>query len=364
MITYLKNHATQLVLVALVVAGALFGILPDALANGGLSPEHGLGLAAMAGVIARAPTVAPFPTDPVQTGIAIAYRNEKLIADEVMPIVTVGMQEFRYRKYALKDAFSVPDTKVGRRSRTNSVEFGSTEEVGLTHDHGLQAPIPLADIQNAPPGYNPVSHHTMLLTDLVMLGREKRTADIVFGAANYATANKTTLTSDDRWSQAASTPIADIEEAKDALIMRPNIAVMGRQTWRYLSQHPDILKALNKNDGDTGIARRSEVAALFELDDLYVGEGWLNIAKPGQDADMVRVWGAHCALLHRNRLANTQGGTTYGFTARWGTWFAGNWFDKDQGLRGSQIVRVGESTEQVITAPDLGFLFVNAGDDA
>lgn len=362
--TYLKNHAMPIALVAFVAIAALVGIVPDAIAQGGLSANDFGALTAMAGVVARTPTVAPFPTDPVQTGIAIAYKNERLIADEVMPIVPVGKQEFRYQKFELKDGFTLPDTKVGRRSRTNSVEFGSSEAVGMTEDHALQAPIPINDIENAPPGYNPVNHHTMLLTDLVMLGREKRTADKVFGAANYGVNNKTTLTTTDRWSDPASKPIAAIEEAKDAMIMRPNIAVAGRQTWRYLSQHPDIVKAINKNEGDTGIVTRRAVAALFELDDIYVGEGWLNVANPGQEAQMVRVWGAHFALLHRNRLANTQGGTTYGFTARWGTWFAGNYFDKDQGMRGSQVVRVGESVQEVITAPDLGFLFVNAGDDA
>lgn len=361
--TYLKTHAVQLALVAFVAVAALVGIVPDTIANGGLSVGDFGALTAMAGVVARTPTVAPFPTDPAQTGIAIAYRNEAMIADQVMPLVPVSKQEFRYHKYALKDGFTVPDTKVGRRSRTNSVEFGSTEEVGLTENHALQAPIPIDDIENAPEGHNPVSHHTMLLTDLVLLGREKRTADKVFGAANYGANNKDTLTSGDRWSQSGSKPIKDIEEAKDSMIMRPNIMVLGRQTWRYLSQHPDIVKAINKNEGDTGIVSRRAVAALFEFEELYVGEGWLNIANPGQAANTVRVWGPHAALLHRNRLANNQGGMTYGFTARWGTWFAANYFDKDQGMRGSQVVRVGESVQQVITAPDLGFLFVNAGDD-
>ncbi len=314
--------------------------------------------------IARAPTVAPVPTDPVQTGIAIAYRNEALIADEVMPIVPVGKQEFRYQKYALKDGFTVPDTQVGRRSKTNNVEFGSTEEVGLTEDHALQVPIPVADIENAPPGYSPVNHHTMLVTDLVLLGREKRTADIVFNANNYGADNKVTLSGGDRWSQSGSKPINDIEGWKDAMVMRPNIAVMGRKTWRYLSQHADLVKAIHGNEGDKGIISRRAFADLFELDNIYVGEGWINIAAPGQDPNTVRVWGPHFALLHRNRLANAQGGTTFGFTARWGSWFAANWFDKDQGMRGCQIVRVGESTKPTITANDLGFLAVNAGDDA
>ena len=37
----------------------------------------------------------PFPIDPQLTAIAVMYRNERLIADEVMPRVSVGQREFK-----------------------------------------------------------------------------------------------------------------------------------------------------------------------------------------------------------------------------------------------------------------------------
>lgn len=356
MTRYLKAHLPLLLLAVGLMVCAGLGVAPDAIAGSVSVGDAGL-LTAMA-------VVAPFPTNPEQTGIAIAYKNKRLISDDVMPLVPVKKQEFKHKKYALQDAFTVPDTKVGRRSKTNSVEFGSSEEVDMTEDHGLQTPIPIADLNNQEEGEDIIGHSTMLLTDLVLLGREKRVADKVFGAANYGAGNKRTLAGSDRWSQEDSTPILDITEARDSMVMTPNIGVCGRKTWRHLSQHPHIVKAVNRNSGDSGIAMRRAVADLFELDDIFVGEGWLNLAKPGQNPNVVRVWGPHFALLHRNPLANTKGGVTFGYVARWGTWFAGNYFDRDEGLRGSQIVRVGESVQEVITAPDLGYLLTNAGDDA
>ncbi|MFV9531212.1 hypothetical protein ACNUIM_32135 [Pseudomonas aeruginosa] len=66
---------------------------------------------------------APFPIDPELTAIAIAYRNGRMIADEVLPRVPVGKQEFKYWKYDLAQGFTVPETLVGRKSKPNEVEF-------------------------------------------------------------------------------------------------------------------------------------------------------------------------------------------------------------------------------------------------
>ena len=75
---------------------------------------------------------------------------------------------------------------------------------------------------------------------------------------------------------------------------------------------------------------------------------------------LIRAWGPHAAFIYRDRLADTQNGTTFGFTAQWGGRISGSQFDGDIGLRGGQRVRVGESVKELITAPDLGYFFENA----
>jgi hypothetical protein len=321
----------------------------------------------------RTPTLAPFPTDPVLTGIVIAYKNPAYIADQVLPRVPVGAMEFRYLKYAKGDAFTLPETKVGRRSRPNTTEFGATEEAGFCAGYGLDAEIPRSDVDGAARqraqfggNYDPVNHHTMMNRDLIMLGREKRTADLVFTAGNYPAGNKVTLAGNDRWSinDPASDPIQDIESAKDAMIMTPNIGVIGRKAWRYLKTHPVINKALNRDAGDKGIATRRAVADLFELQDIYIGESFVNTAKRGQAEALARVWGPHMALLYINPNANNEAGITFGFTAQSGGPIAGQWEDKDIGLEGGVRTRTGENVKELISAADCGYLITNCGDDS
>jgi hypothetical protein len=303
---------------------------------------------------------AAFPITPALTAIAVAYRNTRLIADQVLPRVPVGKQEFKYRKFALADGFTVPDTKVGRSSQPNQVEFGFAEVTDATRDYALDDPIPQADVDNAPDGYDPQGRATENLADLIALDREVRTSALVFNEASYAATNKTTLVGADQWSDPTSDPIGAILAAMDKCIMRPNVAVFGRPTFTKLAQHPAIVKAFNGNQGDSGIATRKFIAELFELDEVLVGEGWLNIAKKGQPVNLARVWGAHAAFIYRNQLADTIYGTTFGYTAQFGMRVAGAINDPDLGMRGGQRVRVGESVKELVCASDLGYFFQNA----
>lgn len=304
---------------------------------------------------------APFPIQPFLTAIALAYRNEALIADAVMPRTPVAASDFKYLKHTLADGFTLPDTKVGRKSKVNEVEFSATEVSASTEDYGLEDPIPQADINNAPPNYDPLGRATEGLTDLILLDREKRVADMVFNAANYATANKTTLTGTGQWSDPTSDPLTAILNAMDGMVMRPNVLVVGQAVYTKLRTHAKIVEAYYGTGAKQGLVPGAALASLLEVDEVLVGQSWLNSAKKGQAVTLGRVWGKHAALIRRDTLATTQNGrATFGFTAEFGSRVAGSRTDPDIGLRGGERVRVGESVKEVIVANDLGYLFTNA----
>ena len=303
----------------------------------------------------------PFPIDPYLMAIAIAYRNQRMIADEVLPRVPVGKQEFKYMEHTMADGFTIPDTKVGRRSQPNQVEFSAIERTGSTDDFGLDDPVPQSDIDNAPPNYNPLGRATEGIMNLVELDREVRVAGVVFNANTYAASNKVTLSGTDQFSDYVnSDPLDVIVGAMDGMIMRPNIMTIGRAAFSVLARHPKIVKAVHGNDGDSGIARRRDIAELLELEDILVGEAWVNTARKGQAVALARTWGKHIALTYRDKTASNRNGVTFGLTAQFGGRIAGAIPDKDIGLRGGQRVRAGESVKELICAAPLGYFIQNA----
>lgn len=305
---------------------------------------------------------APFPIDADLTSLSISYRNEQMVADQVLPRVRVGKQEFKYFKSIYADDFTVPDTRVGRKSRPNMVETGGTEVTDSTVDYGLEDAVPLADIQNADSRYNPLARAAVYLTNLLELDREVRVATMVTTLANYPAAQRSTLAGVSQWSDwTNSNPVSAILTAMDGMVMRPNVMVIGQQVATQLIQHPKVVQSVVQTAQGNGVVSLESIRGLFPgIERIVVGQGWVNTAKKGQTASYSRAWGKHCALLRIDSLADPSRGSTFGFTAQWGDRIAGSDFDRDIGLRGGQRVRLGESLKEVITENTLGYFFQNA----
>jgi len=304
----------------------------------------------------------PFPINADYTAIAINYRNRALIADAVLPRVPVGRSEFKYMKYNKDEAFTIPDTKIGRKSVANVVEAGGTEVTDSTVDYALKDVVPLTDIQNAPDGYDPIARATEFTTNLLDLDRETRVAGSVFNASNYGTANKATLGAGTQWNDSAADPIKAMLDAMDGMIMRPNVLIVGASVWTALRVHPKVVAAaygargVGAASSAAGVVARQVLADLLELEDVVVGQSFVNTAKKGQTASYAAAWGKFAALIYRDTLAGTEG-TSFGFTASFMGRETRDWFDPEIGRSGAQVVQVSDSVKEVITAPDLGYLF-------
>lgn len=317
---------------------------------------------------------APFQVQQRLTALTLTYRNQRFIADDVLPRVPVDSQQFKYSKYTLADGFTIPDTRVGRKSKPNEIDWTASELTGATIDYGLDDVIPNADIASANAAQSiqgvrpidPEARSTRLLTDLVATDRENRVATAVFTLGNYPAANRTTLSGTGQWSdQTNSNPLLAIAAALDIPIIRPNNMVLGQAVWTQLRTHPKVTAAVFPGGGNASggatMASLQAVADVLELDNIYVGASWYNSAKPGQTASLARLWGKHCTLYYKAPQVLTTDDVTFGFTPQWGERIAGTvQNDPTIGLRGGTRVRVGESVTEVIAANDVAYFFQNA----
>lgn len=306
----------------------------------------------------------PFPVNPDLTAIAIAYQNKRLIADAVLPRTPVMAKTFKWTEYPKGQMMTVPNTAVGRRGRPNTVEFGATDKEASCQDYGLDDSIPNEDIEQAKnaSNFDPIASATTGLAAIITLDREVRTAALVFDPAIYE--HKAALDANSKWNGDTAggnpvDPIPMIGDALDVPLMRPNIMVIGQAVATKLRQNPNVIKAYNGTLGDTGMVPLQFLADLFELDEILVGQGRVNIAKPGQAVQIAHVWGNHCALIYRNPNARPDKDVTFGVTAQWGDRIAGDFEDRDVGLRGGRRIRVGESVKELIMATDCAYLFTN-----
>lgn len=315
----------------------------------------------------------PFPVDPVLTAISLGYRNDSttLIADIVLPRVPVASEKFSWTRFPIAQAFTFPETHVGRRGRVNRVEFSGKQETSETRDYGLEDGIPQSDIDAANVmrahslgTFNPIDFSAMALTDLILLDREVRAAKVIQDPNNYAADKRVVLSGSDRFSDPSSDLIGTLKAAfNSTLIYRPNTMTMSRLVWTSISSHPQLVNAIRGNVTSKGIITPAEFVQLFAgegLKTLAIGEGFVNMARAGQNALLSRVWGNMISLTHINSMASpVTGGVTFGFTAQYGTRMVWQREDDNVGLSGGQIIRVGEKVRELVVAPDVGFLLQN-----
>jgi hypothetical protein len=303
-----------------------------------------------------------FPINPQRLGLVIAYKNPQAVADDALFRVPVTEEKFNWLKYDLADGLTIPDTKVGRKSEPNQVEYGATVETDSVEDYGLDEVVPLKDINAAQGKFDPLARASERVMKLVTLDREVRVANLMFSLGTYSSSLRTTLSGTTQFSHPSCDPLSLILAAGDLMPMRFNKIVIGRAAYTALRTNPNIVKAYNRNSGDKGVVPKNFIEDLFEIPagNLVVGESFMNSAKPGQAVTRVRVWGPHCALIYEDKTADNSGGVTFGFTAEYGDRVQQEFPEAKKGLRGSVRVRAGESVKEVICANELGYFFQNA----
>lgn len=313
----------------------------------------------------------PFVSNAAMTAVAIGYSNRslRLIADQVLPRVPVPTEDFKWLRYNDDEAFTVPETRVGRKGRLNEVEFTATEQSGSVKTYGLTAAIPNSDLDNAAAQreaglstYDPRLHTAGMLTELIQLDRERRVAAVVQASGNYDAGNVTNLSNAaDRFDVGTGDPEARIDTAINSVfVVRPNTAVMSQTVWDRMRRNPNLVKKVKGTTQGDGKITVEEFRAYFDLTNVLIGQAYANSARPGQTATISRVWGNHLSLLYLDTMATPQGGVTWGFSPTFGSRMAGSIPDPRIGLTGGEELRVGEQIDELVVAPRAGALILNA----
>lgn len=315
----------------------------------------------------------PFATSAALTAVALDYgttnsRSRGFIADQVLPRVRVDGPEFRYATYPIEEAFTVPDTQAGRRSKLNEFLLTAGEATAAVSDFGLQTPIPFRDEEAARNSAMPFTiraRATRELVNQVQTAREVRAASLVFGAGNYQTGYKATLSGTAQWNDAGSDPVTAILDAKASMLVPPNTLVVGEPVLRRLQTHAKVSQALGGSGQSGRLVPANEIAGLLGLERVIVGNTLSQQSKKGQNLVTGPIWGKHAALLY---VTPTNGAGTvdspespsFGYTFQWLDQVSGEYDDPEIGLLGGVRVKFGEFVTERVIAPYAGYLFSNA----
>lgn len=207
--------------------------------------------------------------DPILTQLSVGYQDQSLYADRILPETPVNTQSGQYRVFDRSDWLI---HKSRREPGTVANEVGARKyslDTFKTQEHSLQSAIADEERQElmsqgglADPVFggdlqiDPEADATKYITRSILLEREKKTADLVRNAANYAANHKVTLAGSSRWDvytfvtagdpySVVSNPVGDIKTA----VMRiyndtgrwPNTMIIPVDAVGIIENHPRVV---------------------------------------------------------------------------------------------------------------------------
>lgn len=297
---------------------------------------------------------------------ASMIRITDFIADEVVPVGTRTRKLVRFPKFERRDLLQVTDARVAPTGMPNQRKFSVTYQEMEVEPYALHDLIPISDLNDPEPGIDLEMDTVTVLTQDVLLSREKRIADLIMNPSAYSADNKITL-STPFTNPTSSTPIEVIQTAKRACAHPPNLAVCDEVTFDALSRHPDIIAFLRGVGGAvSGLASADELARYFGLERWLVGKAKYDAASnPGQALDIDYVWPQGRILIARTK---PNPGEREAVLARTLRYIGDGEFgvkvtvevDKKPGTDGVLFVKVAHEEKTAIVSADCGYLISGA----
>lgn len=331
--------------------------------------------------------------DPILTNFSVGWQDQTLYGLRIFPETPVNTQSGRYRVF---DRSSWLIHRSRREPGTVANEVGArkwSEDTFLTKEHSLQSPIYDEERQEltsqgglANPVFggdlqiDPERDAVDYIVGSIMREHEKKVADTVRNAANYAASHKATLAGNTKWSDytfvtagdpysVVSNPVADLRHAVQRIYLdtgrypntliipfdavgvvenHPRVVARFQYTaltdpnaWKALMGFPpEVTADLNVFVVDSKINTADNVDAAESISSLWGQDVWMGIVDP-TPGQKTMTFGKTFAQVYPN-------GTTRP---------SDRWREED---RKADLVRTSYKYDLKIVSALAGFLYTNA----
>lgn len=286
------------------------------------------------------------------TGIAIEYRPKNFVIDRILPGVGSATEQGIYYTWDFGN-FNVPETLRNPRAVYKEIDFTATEQTFKAREDGLEGRIDDRERRQAVGILDPDAGLTRRLTNAILLSRERRGINLLTNPANIT--QNTTLVGAAQWTDPTSDPAADASTAQSTIRAATgwtaNVVAMGQSTRNALRLHPaviDFVEGARPNDQD--------LADFFEVEEVVVAGAVYNTAREGGTTALSDLWGGDVLFFHRTANPSIdEPNFGYQFVVQ-----DTNVFRYREAKVNCDVIRVTEIKAQKLTAPELGYLIVDA----
>ena len=292
--------------------------------------------------------------NPVLTTIAIGYSNRDLVGAAIAPRVPVLVSGGQILEFD-KGAFQANGLRRAPGGRMHEVDLGYAGKPFALLQDGIEGKVPFEQLRDASivPGIDLGSRVINRVMAIATLSLEIEIANLTTTPANFSSSH--VLTPAVKWSDPASSPVGDVDAAKEvirsAVGIYPNTLTIGPKVFIALKNHPTIKDQFKYTNPDSLTVEM--LAKYFNVDKVIVGRA----VKADDQGVMSDVWPS-AAVLHYTPATPAYEEPSFAYTyAMTGHPLAEQpYFDRS--TRSWKYPLVYERAP-VLTCADAGFLFTN-----
>lgn len=279
---------------------------------------------------------------------------EGSIADCVFPRVTMPSCMIKYVDFTNANYEPVNDF-FGDKSQIHEVGFKQHEyKIVQAYGHALEHVWGACDLGtiDAPCSEVPANYaeyQTEYLTELVLLNREVRVANIINNTSTYDASLVTNLSGAITGGGSVIDLITDVSQGTGCKRYRQ--AAMTRNVFNKLRKHPEALQDANA----LGLGTEAQVAAMLDVGSICIAD--ICTVKNGVETPVYSDF-----LLFFNSPTQTPGmcvKPAFGFSGSWRGFQVRTKFDQDLGLFGAERVQAGEYIREVVMGNKFAHYFYN-----
>lgn len=298
--------------------------------------------------------------------------DSAFIASRAFPTVPVTKQSDIYYIWSRKDfnrdeaRKRAPGTPVQRGGQGLSTGSYSCDVWEWGSD------IPDEVRANSDPGVNLDTAKTAYVMNVLNIKKEREFAGTFLGTSIWGTditgvASGPSGSQVVQWNASASTPVADVEAGKMAVLlatgMKPNTLVLGAQVRSKLNTNADIIARINygQTPGGPAIVTDAALAKVFGVDRILVSEAIYNTAAEGATESNAFIAGKVALLCYSNPspgLLSASAGMTFAWSGFPGASAAGTLIRTQRDDKAyTDLIDGFMSFDQKVTAAALGYFF-------
>lgn len=232
------------------------------------------------------------------SNLAVQYKNDNYIAGQILKDIPVLHESDLYYIYA--NDFRLPETKRANKALANMVTWEASTSTYQVEEHALKDVVTQRDRENADKPFNLDADTTEFLTDKILLRQEYEAAKLLFTTTTWGNNATLTTATSFAFNTTTSAPIQYVLSATSKILLssakKANTVVMGWDVFAAAKENNNIYSRIQYVE--RSLITQDLLAALFDVDNLYVGTALIDSNKEGETASITSVWGADVLVAY------------------------------------------------------------------